>query len=336
MTAASFPIPDLDADAKTNQAWHARFTRPEIQQLLRISDLRGWGSVAIDWALVAACFALVARWPNPLTVVVALLGIGGRQLGLAVLMHEASHRTLLRSRSWTDRVGSWLCAYPVWSDLHAYRAYHLQHHAKVWTAEDPDLGLVLPFPITRASLRRKVWRDLSGQTGRKFARAAWKRSLARWRAGDPAGRRAFLGFAATNAALLAILAALGHPALYLLWAGAWLTTNTLVTRIRSIAEHAMVPDPGDPLRNTRTTLASWWERILLAPNRVNFHLEHHLLMTVPHYRLPRMHRMLDERGLLDDALVTRGYRAVLARAASKAESAPAPEQAAPGVRVPPF
>jgi len=336
MTAASFPIPDLDADAKTNQAWHARFTRPEIQQLLRISDLRGWGSVAIDWALVAACFALVARWPNPLTVVVALLGIGGRQLGLAVLMHEASHRTLLRSRSWNDRVGSWLCAYPVWSDLHAYRAYHLQHHAKVWTAEDPDLGLVLPFPITRASLRRKVWRDLSGQTGRKFARAAWKRSLARWRAGDPAGRRAFLGFAATNAALLAILAALGHPALYLLWAGAWLTTNTLVTRIRSIAEHAMVPDPGDPLRNTRTTLASWWERILLAPNRVNFHLEHHLLMTVPHYRLPRMHRMLDERGLLDDALVTRGYRAVLARAASKLESAPAPEQAAPGVRVPPF
>jgi hypothetical protein len=34
--------------------------------------------------------------------------------------------------------------------------------------------------------------------------------------------------------------------------------------------------------------------------------------------------------------VTRGYRAVLARAASKLESAPAPEQAAPGVRVPPF
>ena len=337
MTAASFAAPDLDADAKTNQAWHARFTRAEIQQLLRISDLRGWGSVAINWALVAACFALVARWPNPLTVVAALVGIGGRQLGLAVLMHEASHRTLLANRAWNDWVGSWFCAYPVWSDLHAYRAYHLQHHAKVWTAEDPDIGLVRPFPITRASLRRKVWRDLSGRTGRKFARAAWKRSMARWRAGDPAGRRAFVGFAATNAALLGTLAAFGHPALYLLWAGAWLSTNTLVTRIRSIAEHAMVPDPGDPLRNTRTTLASAWERILLAPNRVNFHLEHHLLMTVPHYRLPEMHRMLAERGLLDDALVTRGYRAVLERAASKPDgNAAQPVEDAREVRVPPF
>ena len=50
----------------------------------------------------------------------------------------------------------------------------------------PDLALVTPFPITRASLRRKVWRDLSGQTGVKFARAAWARSVAR-AASEPEG-----------------------------------------------------------------------------------------------------------------------------------------------------
>ena len=32
---------------------------------------------------------------------------------------------------------------------------------------------------------------------------------------------------------------------------------------------------------------------------MNFHLEHHLLMTVPLYNLPRMHRLLKERGALD-------------------------------------
>jgi fatty acid desaturase len=336
-------LPDLDADARTNAAWHARFAREEIQALLRISSLRGAFSIALDWAVVAASFAVVAAWPNPLTVVAAVFVIGGRQLGLAVLMHEAAHRTLMRDKRWNDWAGSWLCAYPVWSDLFAYRAYHLRHHAKNWTAEDPDLGLVTPFPITRSSLRRKITRDLTGRTGLKFARAAWKRSLARWRAGDPAGRRAFTGFLVTNAILFAVLAALGHPWLYALWAGAWLTTNTLVTRIRSISEHAMVPDPGDPLRNTRTTLASSWERLLLAPNRVNFHLEHHLLMTVPHYRLPRMHRLLAERGLLDAALVTHGYRAVLERAASRPEQEPPtpfpPEPSGSGpaeVRVPPF
>ena len=79
----------------------------------------------------------------------------------------------------------------------------------------------------------------------------------------------------------------------------------------------LIDDPADPLKNTRTTIARWWERLLVAPNCVNFHLEHHLAMTVPHYRLHRMHRMLIERGVLADACVTRGYLAVLARAASR-------------------
>jgi fatty acid desaturase len=80
----------------------------------------------------------------------------------------------------------------------------------------------------------------------------------------------------------------------------------------------MVPDPGDELRNTRTTIARWWERLLIAPNYVNYHLEHHLVMTVPHYHLPRMHRLLHARGALDGACVVTGYPAVLRAAASRA------------------
>jgi len=40
-------------------------------------------------------------------------------------------------------------------------------------------------------------------------------------------------------------------------------------------------------------------------------------MTVPHYRLPRLHRLLRERGVLDGACVTRGYPAVLEIASSR-------------------
>jgi len=323
--------PSFDPAARARHAsWRDALTREEIQALLRPHDLRSWGSLALDWGLVFASFALVAWWPHaftlPLAIVAALFLVGARQLGLAVLMHEAAHRSLFASRRVNDFVGRWLCAYPVWSDLDAYRAYHLQHHAKTGTAEDPDLGLVAPFPITRESLRRKVIRDLTGRTGVKFARAAWRRSAGRAREGGGARRsfaglgnapRSFVGFLATNAALLGVLAALGRPELYLLWAGAWLTTNALVTRIRSIAEHALAPDPDDPLRNTRTMEARWWERLLLAPNRVNYHLEHHLLMTVPHYHLPRLHALLRERGVLDGACVERSYWRVLQRAASK-------------------
>ena len=178
-----------------------------------------------------------------------------------------------------------------------------------------------PFPITPDSLRRKIWRDLSGQTGWKRLKATVRRDLGISRGhvkrNFDAGPEALYGVVITNAILLAMLTLAGHPALYLLWVGAWLTTYSLAMRIRSIAEHAMVPDPADELNNTRTTIARWWERLLIAPNGVNYHLEHHLLPTVPHYNLRRMHTLLRDRGVLAQACVAVGYREVLRLAASR-------------------
>jgi len=302
----------------------------ERKELLTINPLRSWWMVASNWVGVFAAMALVAWAPNPITIVLALFIIAARQLGMAIVMHEAAHRTLFRQRSLNDWVGNWLSAYPVWAEVAPYRAYHLVHHSRTGTDQDPDLGLAAPFPITRSSFKRKVWRDLSGQTGWKQARAVfrrdvgWSRSRNQRSLGMNEGEQPDVGWhklipvAVTNLVLLAVLALAGHAELYLLWVVAWLTTYRLVTRLRSIAEHGMVPDRHDPLRNTRTTIARWWERLLLAPNRVNFHIEHHLLMTVPHYNLRRMHRLLRERGVLGQACLTVGYPAVLRLASSRA------------------
>ena len=309
------------AEGQRATQWRELLSREEIADLLRPRDSLSWWSLGFDWGVVFLAMGVVYRWPNPLTVVLALFLIGARQLGLGVLMHEASHRSLFADRGVNDWAGNWLAGYPIWSNLAAYREYHLQHHSKTWTADDPDLNLVAPFPITTASLRRKLLRDLSGRTGLKFARFAAQRDFGdgpwRERVRNAWAKPALRGVLLSNLVLFAIVSFLFHPALYLLWVGAWLTTYTLVTRIRSIAEHAMAPDPGDPLRNTRTTRAAWWERLLVAPNRVNYHLEHHLLMTVPHYNLPRMHRMLAERGGLEGAFLGSGYCSILAEAASK-------------------
>jgi len=296
-------------------AWQEHFSREELRDLIRVRSWRGWLSILLDWAIIGASFALVAVRPNPLSMVVALFLIGGRQLGLAVLMHEAAHGTLLRDRRWNDWVGTWLCAYPVWSDIRVYRPYHLKHHATTWTADDPDLGLASPFPVTRSSLGRKIWRDLNGRTGVKRLRTILR--YHRIGMNFDAGREVMGGVLLTNGILLALLALAGHPSLYLLWVGAWLTTYSLAMRIRSIAEHGMIPEPSDDFRNTRTTLARWWERLFIAPNRVNFHLEHHLMVAVPHYNLPRLHRLLRARGVLDGACVAPGYLSVLRLAASR-------------------
>src|SRR5205085_1100006 len=71
---------------------------------------------------------------------------------------------------------------------------------------------------------------------------------------------------AVNAALFAALALTGVWWAYpLLWLVPLLTWNMIITRVRNIAEHAVVPDSDDPLRNTRTTKAGFLERAFLAP-----------------------------------------------------------------------
>ncbi|MFT5014571.1 MAG: fatty acid desaturase, partial [Dinoroseobacter sp.] len=49
------------------------------------------------------------------------------------------------------------------------------------------------------------------------------------------------------------------------------------------------------------------ERLFIAPHRVNYHLEHHMLASVPIYRLQTLHRILMNKGYYDGVIFQRGY-----------------------------
>src|SRR6201992_4410964 len=140
------------------------FSADEWRGLTSRSSLRAPWLVAHAWGTIAAAIALVVLWPNPLTWLIAVMVVGTRQLGLAILMHEAAHGGLHRNKAVNEWVGQWLCAVPVGADLASYRSYHLQHHKFTQQPEDPDLSLSAPFPITKDSYWRKAIRDLTGQT----------------------------------------------------------------------------------------------------------------------------------------------------------------------------
>ena len=76
-------------------------------------------------------------------------------------------------------LAQWFCAYPVFAETRAYRRYHLKHHAHTQQDDDPDLVLSAPFPITRASYRRKFLRDITGQTGYQQRKAQFVNALGR-------------------------------------------------------------------------------------------------------------------------------------------------------------
>ncbi|MFK7863145.1 MAG: fatty acid desaturase family protein [Pseudohongiellaceae bacterium] len=304
------------------------FSQSELKEFSARSDFHGWLAVVSNWGIICAAFALVAFAANPLTLVLALILLGGRHLGLGVLMHECGHGTLFKTKRLNRFVGKWLCAAPVNYRLDDYMKNHLSHHRKAGSEADPDLHRYRGYPVSKYSLRRKLLRDLSGRTTLSFL----KNSLAKNRVfseGENGDRRFNLSqfliqFHAPlimNLVLLGFLTAAGFPEFYLLWLLAYFSIYMVFSRIRNLAEHACVPDLFDPnpLMHTRTTHAAWWERLTFAPNCVNYHLEHHLLPSVPKYRLAAFHRALQRKGLLDNADIESGYFPFMRRLVSSEE-----------------
>jgi fatty acid desaturase len=301
----------------------------ELASLRQRSEWKGIALIAHAWAVILGSIAFVAIFPNPLTFVLAVLLIGSRQLGLAILMHEGAHGCLSANEARNLALSQWFCAYPVFAETRAYRRYHLGHHAHTQQDDDPDLVLSAPFPVTKASYRRKFWRDITGQTGYEQRKAQFLNAL-----GDPswplAQRLRHFGEKlgpqiAANAVLFTGLALAGVWWAYpLLWLLPLMTWMMVITRIRNIAEHAVVTDSDDPLRNTRTTETNLLERIFIAPYYVNYHLEHHLLYYVPCYNLPRLHAILMRGPHAARMEVQPGYLSVMKLATAKPDAEDAP------------
>jgi hypothetical protein len=104
-----------------------KFTPEEMAQVRARSDVTGTLCILHAWTTIAASMALFALWPNPLTFIFAVVLIGSRQLGLAILMHDGAHGVLMKTHAWNERASQWLCAFPVFTDTLAYRHYHLRN-----------------------------------------------------------------------------------------------------------------------------------------------------------------------------------------------------------------
>lgn len=288
-------------------------TREAVAYFTARSDWQAWRLVLGTWLFIAVIFATVAAWPNPLTIVVAVILLAGRQLALSVLMHDCGHRTLFRSARLNDIVGQWLCALPVMNDQPSYARGHLEHHRKAGSRDDPDLANYQAYPVPWESFRRKMIRDLTGQTGFKLLSY-----IVRGASGVISNEKResalpFLQQLLVQLVLFLILAACGIAWTFLLWVVAYMTVFMFIIRVRQIAEHAAVPDLFDPdaRLNTRTVDAPWWQRAVFAPCGVNFHLEHHFMASVPCYKLKALRQHLRRRHALDQIPEFRGYGQLL-------------------------
>lgn len=287
-----------------------------VQKLARRSPWRASAAVLHDFAVLAvAIAAALAFWPNPLVIFLCVLVIGTRQHALFVIAHDAAHYLLYESRRLNDLVGR-ACAMLQGLSMCTYRVIHRLHHNNLYGELDPDTALHGGYPRGRAYLVKKLLKDLSGLT-------AWK-TYGYFLGGAPAlntqtnialrplddtssklrsearnDRNLVIAF---HVAAFGLFAWSGHLVQYLvLWILPLVTVVQAILRLRAIAEHGATTDFSSPLTAARTNLAPAWLEWLIFPHHVNYHIEHHLYASVPHYRLRELHREMAGRGLLEGA-----------------------------------
>ena len=300
------PIDALPDVLPTDRLTTSAMPVPELRaELRRIDDVRNIGSVLLSWLHAAATIGIAVWVGHPLAYAAAFVLMGPVFARFAIISHEAAHKLLFTNKRANDLVGRWLLAYPAFIPLEAYRRGHFAHHKDEFGPNEPDMNLYEGYPITRASFRRKLWRDARGSSGWKNLKGL----LSAFR--SPTARPMATRIAVAQVPLIAVAVAAGRWWLYpLLWLGPWMTSWRVINRLRSIAEHGGMVRSKDRRLTTHNVRQSWLARFWIVPLNTGWHLAHHVDMGVPWRNLPRLHAELEAAGWVTADITYPSYRAL--------------------------
>jgi fatty acid desaturase len=288
-------------------------SKEEIRNLSQIDSVKFTAAAVLEFSLIAAAVWISQTWWNPLIYALAVIVIGSRINGLGALMHDAAHYRGYANRQLNDFVGE-ILALPTSTSMAGYRNSHFAHHRELNSENDPDwqrnLGLKeYEFPASPTSVLMRTLQYLLGLKTISAVTGFHKNKDTRDIAAAVARARLFF-----FAALLVSSIVLGFWKMILLyWIVPLMTVFLAIRYVRSVAEHYAV-EHENVLNESRTVVAPFWERWLIAPWGLNYHIEHHLFPGVPCFRLAELHRLLMTRDPYPQvAHVTYGYFSGLLR-----------------------
>jgi len=261
--------------------------------LRHIDNFRNALTVVMLYAQNVSLLTVALWWHHPVGYVTAFLFMGRAHAQCTSLMHEAAHRLLFTNKRLNDVVGSWFLGYVSFTSTAAYRRVHMAHHRQEFGPDEPDIPLYANYPVTAASLRRKLWRDASGQTAVKL----FRQQFAALRSPTARVRNTQLKIIGVHITLIAIASIVSSPFVWVaFWLLPYMTVWRVINRLRSIAEHGGMQAGTDRRVSTHSVRQGRLARFFLVPYSIGFHLAHHVDAGIPYRSLPTYHRHLASSG----------------------------------------
>lgn len=303
-------LPDMVETDEYNGLLTVKVPREGLEKLSRISTFRSILQIALEWSFIFLALWLTQRYWHPLLYICAVIWIGTRMHALATLFHDAAHYRIVRNKKWNDIVGDVFLGWPILVTVAGYRKTHFAHHRLVNTENDPDWAIKqgdpdYEFPKSKREIVFTWSQYFLGVSSVKFFKGIFKRFSGNAKVSQ------LVKIARLSFYIIIIGSSIYFkfwPALLAYWIVPYLTSFLFCLYVRSVAEHFGGMEYDHVLTQSRTVYPNWWERLLIAQNNINYHLDHHLYPSVPFYNLPKLHKLLmNDPVYQKKAHLTKGY-----------------------------
>lgn len=307
-----------------------RFPRQRhIQQVRELSQINGWRTTAyllLQWTMLAGAMFAAGYSGHWAVYLVAAFVVASRMQALGVLLHDGAHYLLYKNRAVNDVVSDLFIGFPIGMSTTLYRRTHFRHHRFTNTEEDQDLAAQREeqewyyWPKSRRECWVMMLRSLMGvNVHRSWILykhwAPWNHMLKPVDTAFPMRARVLYVSSMVVVYSCFAVAIKVSPqvtlSLMALYVFSGITLLNVINRVRATAEHLGTQQTHE-LNATRTVLPNLYERFMIAPYGVNYHLEHHLYPSVPGCNLAKLHdELMQDDEYSEHAHVTKTYAGVL-------------------------
>lgn len=276
----------------------------ELKLLKKLKPWRGTLAYIADWLLIFTCFYTAVTINHWVVYLLSIIIIARSQHALFMMMHEAAHFTLHKSKNLNNVVGQFLLAGPGFFSLFAYRRNHFEHHKHPVVAGDH-------YPISRRDFYMELLQDILCISHFSYMKFFIVKSIERKRKRQAAHHTALdkninrpqpltdqqtlpswlviISIVLSNSIIFSFFYLMGQAwAYFLLWPLPLASVLLAFIRIRGVSEHGGFEESEDSMLSSRTVVNPW-QAFFIHPHDSNYHIEHHLFPNVPYYNLKKIH-----------------------------------------------
>lgn len=280
----------------------------DLKKLSCLNIWLGYSNIAKEYIFILGAAFICEYYFHPILYVITIIWIGARQHALGIIGHDAVHYRLHKNKKINDIIGDFFCLNPLFITIEGYRREHLSHHKFVGTIYDIDWLRIKDysqynFPQSKLKFIGNITKHLLGL----FTVRDFYNLLITCKFILNVSKKSYFTMFSYYIILFSLLFYFEGAFAYLMyWFVPSISMLIACLYFRLIAEHSHIEKGG--LLNTRNIIPYWWENLLISPNGVNYHLDHHLCPSVPFYNLRILHTKLNEsENYIKSSVNLKGY-----------------------------